>query len=152
MAEYMCDFETTTDPKDCRVWAACACDVESNAIVHLSNSIDTFMEWCGGFKKTAKLYFHNLKFDGEFILSWLFRNGFTYSESPKKMPARTFNTLVSDMGQFYKMTIQFAAKKKVEIFDSLKKLPFKVAKIAKDFGLEMTKGEIDYSLTRPVGW
>ena len=152
MAEYMCDFETTTDPADCRVWAACACDVETNAIVHLSNRIDSFMEWCGGFKKTAKLYFHNLKFDGEFILSWLFRNGFTYVESPKKMPARSFNTLVSDMGQFYKMTIQFAAKKKVEIFDSLKKLPFKVAKIAKDFGLEMTKGDIDYSLKRPEGW
>ena len=38
------DFETTTDPRDCRVWASCMYDIEDKKIVHLSNNIDDFME------------------------------------------------------------------------------------------------------------
>lgn len=151
---YMCDFETTTDPEDCRVWAACGVDVTSGDIAHLSNSIDTFMEWCA--ESSKRLYFHNLAFDGEFIISWLFNHGFAWVDnSTKATPEGAFQTLISDMGQFYKITICFMRKGKklvkVEIFDSLKKLPFRVAKIAKDFGLEMEKGEIDYSSYREPG-
>ena len=28
------DFETTTDPMDCRVWASCMYDIEDKKIVH----------------------------------------------------------------------------------------------------------------------
>jgi hypothetical protein len=37
------------------------------------------------------------------------------------------------------------------IYDSLKKLPFPVKKIAKDFKLPIMKGDIDYHAERPVG-
>jgi hypothetical protein len=37
------------------------------------------------------------------------------------------------------------------IYDSLKKLPFKVKDIAKSFKLDLRKGEIDYDAPRPVG-
>lgn len=152
---YMCDFETTTDPADCRVWAACGVDITTGDIVHLSNNIDSFMDWMQ--ESSKKLYFHNLAFDGEFILSWLFNHGFTWCDnSMKATPEGQFQTLISDMGQFYKITICFYRKgKKViraEIFDSLKKLPFKVSKIAKDFGLPMEKGEIDYTKYREKGY
>lgn len=156
MAVYMCDFETTTREDDCRVWAACAVDIMEGTVAHLSNNLDSFIEWAST-GKSKTLYFHNLRFDGEFILSWLFFHGFEHVENNvKKLEKGQFQTLISDMGQFFKLTIMFDRKKKsvvkVEIYDSLKKLPFKVAKIAKDFGLEKGKGEIDYTLDRAIGY
>ena len=64
------DFETTTVVEDCRVWASCIYDIEEKKIAHLSNNIDDFMEVLRQSSKSLELmvYFHNLKFDGEFIL------------------------------------------------------------------------------------
>ena len=144
------DFETTVDPNDVRVWAACAVDIETLETVHISNSIEAFFEWLKD--KNTKAYFHNLKFDGEFILSYLLRNGYRHSES--KEP-KTFDTLISDDGMFYSITVIFDKQnkkyKKVTFYDSLKKLPFKVATISKAFHLEDEKLEIDYKAPRPIG-
>ena len=144
------DFETTTDPNDCRVWAACAVDIESLKTVHISNSIDAFFEWLQD--KNTVCYFHNLKFDGEFILSYLLRNGYRYSDTREP---KTFDTLISDTGQWYCVTVIFEKQKKkykkVTFYDSLKKLPFKVATISKAFNLEDEKLEIDYKAYRAPG-
>lgn len=153
---FMADFETTTDPNDCRVWAACAVSMDNGSTAHLSNNIDSFMEWLIKEGSTV-LYFHNLKFDGEFILSWLFNNGYKHVGNDKRaVPAGCFQTLIDDMGQFYKISICFERKgkrlKKAEIYDSLKKLPDKAARIAKDYGLPVAKGKIDYTANRPVGY
>jgi hypothetical protein len=60
------------------------------------------------------------------------------------------------MGQWYMIDICYGykGKKKLHtvIYDSLKKLPFPVKKIAKDFKLTVLKGDIDYHLERPIGW
>lgn len=145
-----CDFETTTDPNDVRVWASCAVDIDTLETVHLSNNIESLFEFLQN--KNTVCYFHNLKFDGEFILSYLLRNGYKYSDNKKP---KTFFTLISDDGQFYSITVIFdkANKKykKVVFYDSLKKLPFKVAVIAKTFNLPMAKGEIDYTAPRKIG-
>lgn len=144
------DFETTVDPNDCRVWAACAVDIESLETVHISNSIDAFFDWLQD--KNTVCYFHNLKFDGEFILSYLLRNGYRYSDTREP---KTFDTLISDTGQWYSVTVIFDKKnkkyKKVTFYDSLKKLPFKVATISKAFNLEDEKLEIDYKAYRAPG-
>lgn len=156
----MCDFETTTDPDDLRVWAACAVNIDSLAVEYLDNDLDGFMEWLAN--KNTVCYFHNLKFDGEFILSWLLRNGYTYARKEDDqgnrlpMQSKTFSCLITDNGLFYSIEVCFQridAKKqqKVVFYDSLKKLPFPVAKIAKAFDLPMSKGEIDYDAPRPVG-
>ncbi len=144
------DFETTTNPEDCRVWAAGAVDIETLETVHVSNSIDTFMAWLSN--KNTVCYFHNLKFDGEFILSWLLRNGFTYSG---RLETKTFKSLITAGGLFYSITVCFQKQnkkyKKVIFYDSLKKLPFKVETIAKAFELKFRKLSIDYDAPRPVG-
>ena len=144
------DFETTTDPNDCRVWAACAVDIETLETVFIGNTIDAFFEWLR--PNNTVCYFHNLKFDGEFILSYLLRNGYKYSDSRE---ANTFDTLISDTGQWYSVTVIFAKKnkkyQKVTFYDSLKKLPFKVSQIAKAFKLPDEKLVIDYTAPRPVG-
>ena len=74
-----CDFETTTDPLDVRVWASCAVDIETLETAFIGNSIDSFFEWLSD--KNTVCYFHNLKFDGEFILSYLLTHGYKYSDS-----------------------------------------------------------------------
>jgi hypothetical protein len=149
--KFSCDFETTTDPEDCRVWAYGWMEVGKETNYKIGNSMDEFMQWV--VKVQADLFFHNQKFDGSFIVNWLFKNGYTYSEDGEP---NTFKTVISNMGSWYIIDISFGykGKKKLHtvIYDSLKKLPFPVKKIAKDFKLELKKGEIDYHKPRPVGY
>lgn len=144
------DFETTTDKTDVRVWAVCAVDIDSLETVHIGNSIHNFFLWLAD--KNTTCYFHNLKFDGEFILHYLLTHGYKYDDSHNP---GTFETLITDDGIFYSITVYFAREnkkyKKVVFYDSLKKLPFKVSVISKAFELEDSKLEIDYSAPRPVG-
>lgn len=152
--KYSCDFETTTKEDDCRVWAYGWMEIGNKKNYKIGNSLDEFMQWVE--KVKANLYFHNLRFDGEFIVNWLLKNGFEYSEEPRE---KTFNTVISNMGQWYIVDICYGYTKTKQpkklhtiIYDSLKKLPFPVKKIAKDFNLPIQKGDIDYHLERPPGW
>lgn len=144
------DFETTVTPNDLRVWAACAVDIETLETVHLGNSIHGFFEWLKD--KNTKCYMHNLKFDGEWLLSYLLLHGYKYSKTPTE---KTFDALITDTGLFYQITVIFEKKnkkyKKVVFYDSLKKLPFKVSVISKAFELPDEKLEIDYKAPRPIG-
>ena len=153
------DFETTTDPEDLRVWASCCVDIDSLDVVHLSNDIESFFKYLED--KNTKCYFHNLKFDGEFILAYLARNGYKYVPGKADgrrvaLQSKEYTTLITNTGLFYSIEVMFdrvdkTHHKKVTFLDSLKKLPFKVATIAKAFELEMSKGDIDYKAHRPKG-
>jgi len=148
------DFETTVDELDCRVWAWGVCEVGNPKYFQYGNDIDGFMRYMET-SNNSSFYFHNLKFDGEFILCWLFENGFKHITDRKFADTKTFTTLISDKGQFYSMKIYFEKKGKntnsVTIYDSLKILPFSVSQIAKGFNLPIRKLEIDYKEYRPVG-
>ena len=148
------DFETTTNPNDCRVWAFGMCDIENTDTFLYGNNIDDFIKWCK-LNKNQTLYFHNLKFDGEFILHWLFDNGYRHITDKRHAKNKTFTTLISSQNQFYSMTIYFEVdgknKNKVTIYDSLKILPFTVETIAKAFNLEISKLTIDYKQHREKG-
>lgn len=151
---FSADFETTTTPDDCRVWAWGACEVSKNPCeYHMGNDIEGFMKWCFE-QKNPCLYFHNAKFDTDFIINWLFRNGYEWVESTKGMIDKQFTTLISDDGKFYTMHIcnEIVPKRNViEIRDSQKLLNMSVAKIAKTFKLPDSKLEIDYNEFRGVG-
>ena len=154
---YTADFETTTDLEDCRVWAWALCNVNNTDEFVFGNSVQTLMDWCSK-KRNLTLYFHNLKFDGEFILQWLLHNGFTEiieNGGKAAFTAKSFKTLISDMGQFYSIEICFSRNKselyKVKILDSLKLLPFSIDQMAKTFGLPISKLEIDYRAKREIG-
>lgn len=154
MDRYVSDFETTTDENDCRVWAYALCDIETQKVT-IGTNLDAYMKVLQELKNSTQ-YFHNLKFDGEFILVWLFENGYTWVKDKKEMVDKTFTTLISDKGAFYSIEIVFSKKsnhvKKVKILDSLKLLPFSVAELARGFHLKITKGEIDYRKHRPLGY
>lgn len=149
--DYVADFETTTDPADCRVWAWGLVPIENPSYdsVEIGNNIESFIERIQ--KHNATVYFHNLKFDGHFLLDWLLNNGFTHVASDDRFVERTFKSLISDMGKFFSITVKWENGHTVEFRDSLKKLPMGVKRIAQAFKLEMGKGEIDYEAYRPIG-
>lgn len=141
--EWAADFETTTDPDDCRVWAwGCARVGDAEETFSYGNSIEGFLEFVRAHK--GRYWFHNLSFDGKFIVDYLLREG--YSHVNKKPGKREFALLVSNMGKWYSMEfdgVQFA--------DSLKKITMSVAKMAVTYHLDYTKGEIDYTEQREPG-
>ena len=148
MKSFVADFETTTDPNNCYVWAYAICEVGNTEDVIIGTSIDDFMQWCKDSKENHKVFFHNLKFDGQFIMQWLFHNGYVHTTDPYEKESNTFNTLISDKGLYYQIEVIFNRKgKKVNkiIFqDSLKLIPLSVDAIAKSFKMEMNKLELDY--------
>lgn len=152
------DFETTTDKKDCRVWAFSACSIENPSDFRYGKSIDEFFDFIKSYDASnLKVWFHNLKFDGFFIIDYLFRQGFSIISSKKEKKDNTFSCLISDMGQYYSITVYFKVWKKrvhkVTFYDSLKIFPnFSVEKIAEGFNLPIRKLEIDYKKKRPVGY
>ena len=152
---YTADFETTTDINDCRVWAYAICEVGNPDNFIYGNSIEDFMKILANNESNDKYYFHNLKFDGEFIFSYILNQGFEYVPSKKERKSKSFSCIISDTGQFYQIEIYFKVTKKhtnkVTILDSLKLLNFSVDKIAKDFKLPINKLSIDYKAKREVG-
>lgn len=151
---YTADFETTTDPLDCRVWAYGICEIGNPDNFIYGNNINDFMIWCKD-QGNVTTYFHNLKFDGEFILYWLFENGFKFVEKTNELDTKTFTTLISDKGQFYSIEICFNRKGKYKqktiIYDSLKIIPFSVSVVAKGFNLPLSKLSINYDDYREIG-
>ena len=149
------DFETTTDVDDCRVWAWALCEIGNVDNFLYGNSIDSLMELLFNLDSKITVYFHNLKFDGEFILYWLFKNGYTFNSERKYLNEKEFTTLISDRGVFYTIEICYyksdTKRKTLKILDSLKILPFSIAEIAKAFSLPISKLEIDYKEKREIG-
>lgn len=96
---YTADFETTTREDDCRVWAWGTCEIGKPDNFVYGNDIEGFFKLCKELNNPS-MYFHNLKFDGHFILDWLLNNGFEWVKDKKDAEHNTFSTLISDMGMF----------------------------------------------------
>ena len=74
MGSFVADFETTTNIDDCRVWAFAICEVGNKEDVIIGTTIDDFMEWNIKRKENDTVFFHNLKFDSQLKMNWLFKN------------------------------------------------------------------------------
>ena len=164
MSYYVADFETNTltlqqekllldgvkKAKDFKThawgWGITEMGNVSDKDIFIDNSIHKFMSFVFRIPDNPKIYFHNLKFDGHFIISWLLNNGFKNYQDRFHIPPKTFSTLISDMGQFYSITVTLGRKRgryhKVTFIDSLKKLPFSVDRIAKAFNLDFKKLDV----------
>lgn len=167
----MADFETTTYEgiTKTEVWASALVDLESPTekdSVIIDNSLDNFM-WFVLLKihDDSTIYFHNLKFDGMFIMSWLKNHKDKFKEFSvtidghkhlrKKNELRWNNGgyylySVSDKGQWYSITIKYRGRL-ITFLDSLKLLPFSVKDIGKAFKTKFQKTSIDYEGHRASG-
>ena len=153
MKRFTADFETSTwIPDETYVWAWSLCSIENPDRVDVGNSIESFFERIKK-ENNPYIYFHNLKFDGEFILFYLLKNNFEWVESREKR-TKTFSTLISDMGLFYSIEVYFEVGKKVKkvtFIDSLKIINQTVESMPKTFKIEENKLELDYNLPREKG-
>lgn len=145
---YVADFETTTNINDCRVWAYAICDVKTLDIVKIGTTIEDFFEWCKKQPDNPKVYFHNLKFDSQFLIYYMFHNGFKHVLS-KDRASNTFTTVINAKGFYYAVESIYYLKgkkvKKTTFLDSMKLIPMSVEKIADAFHLPYKKLKIDYS-------
>ncbi len=149
---YACDFETTVYEGQERtdVWSAAYAKLFSDEEGVIMHSIDEFIEWLFSLNNPI-LYFHNLKFDGEFIQYWLLKHGFSFvHEKGNKLYNKEFNSVISDMGVWYSLTIKYKGKV-YEIRDSLKLLPFSLKRIGEAFCKKHKKLEMEYEGYRYPG-
>lgn len=149
MRTYVADFETTTDPADCRVWAWSICNIatlESDFGIFIS----TFLSELEGLSP-ARVYFHNLAFDASFLMDYLERSGWRWVDGTSELEPYCYSTVISDMNQVYSVALRFADGSTVKLYDSLKLIPMPVRSVAKAFGLPEGKGELDYEAYREPG-
>lgn len=143
---YVADFETKgekfyNENGYTEVWLYSICD-SNGEIVGRGTNIEGFIKHIKR-NDNRLYYFHNLKFDGNFIIDWLLKNGFEFHEKLTKED-RGFSALIDDMGAYYSITIKFRKNHQVYIYDSYKLIPMSVKDIPKKFGLEEEKEHIDY--------
>lgn len=152
---YVCDFETNNNENDCRVWLTGIYCIDLDHFMWVKD-LSEFMSWLFvNANKGDNFYFHNLGFDGDFIINWLLKHEFKHEEIPKYLDDHKFTTLISNKNIFYTITIcinRGKEKLKINIKNSLCLLPFSVKELSKSFDLEETKGEIEYNKYRPVGY
>lgn len=148
---WSCDYETNNNPDNCHVWCWGMQEVYTDEI-RLGTNIKEFIDYVVSVRNSKCIYyFHNLSFDGEFILLELFRRGYNHT-TDRKLKENQFGTLISDMGQWYSIKLCYGRNLVCEFRDSLKILPFSVKDMAKSFGMQESKGKIDYNLDRPIGY
>lgn len=159
---YVADFETTVYKGQTRtdVWAAGLLSFAPEAKPQIFTSIEDFMNKLIKQRRNACLYFHNLKFDGSFILCYLM-DQLGYIEafdvdaeemaSRKAMPRKSFSHCISDKGQWYSILIKTGQGNYIQIHDSYKLLPFSLDKIGKSFKTKHQKLSINYTGYRKVG-
>jgi hypothetical protein len=161
----MCDFETSVyeGQKSTEVWAAAAVELGTED-VKVMHSIDDLFNYFIELKCHIIAYFHNLKFDGSFWLSYLlidkkFKQAYdqigdkSYEiewQQEKYMSNNSFKYSISDRGQFYSIIIK-VKNHFIEIRDSLKLLPFSVKRIGESFKTKHKKLEMEYKGFRYAG-
>lgn len=162
----MGDFETTVYKGQVKteVWASASVELFTDD-VKIFHSIGEQFDYFKSLKENIIVYYHNLKFDGAFWLSYLMVDlGFKQAseqldaENPfkvrwlqeKEMLNNTFKYSISDRGQWYTIIIKVGGHF-IEIRDSLKLLPFSVKRIGESFGTKHKKLDMEYTGFRYAG-
>lgn len=164
MGVYVADFETTVyeGQTHTEVWAASMVEIDTEN-VQIFHSIGEWWRNVTLLGENSTIYFHNLKFDGEFILSFLLKNlhykqafeqtdenGSGYFLKNKEMKSKTLKYVISELGQWYSIIVKVNGIF-ITIQDSLKLLPFSVSEIGKAFKTKHQKLEMEYTGHRYAG-
>lgn len=161
----MCDFETTVykGQEYTEVWASASVELYTED-VQIFHSIDEQFNYFLEQGCNIIAYYHNLKFDGSFWLSYLlidkhFKQAYDKTgeaenavvwKKDKFMDNNSFKYSISDKGMWYTIIIK-VNDHFIEIRDSLKLLPFSVKRIGNNFGTKHKKLDMDYEGLRYAG-
>lgn len=162
---FVSDFETTVykGQVNTEVWAAATVEMFTDD-VKIFHSIGELFRYFISLNCGVVSYFHNLKFDGNFWLYYLMVDlGFKQAikkigeneldivfQDKKEMQNNTFKYSISNMGQWYAITIK-VKNHFIELRDSLKLLPFSVKEIGKGFKTAHQKLDMEYEGVRYAG-
>lgn len=153
---YACDFETTTESystTETKVWSFCYDEI-GKYNPEILGSIEDFYNFAIDPEKGVSkvCYFHNLKFDGMFILDYLLRvrqfktiiNPDTGTmEKPKNLLNGEMVYIIDEMGKWF--YVAFKDKNVLcECRDSLKILPFTLKQIGEAFCKTYKKSTMEY--------
>ena len=141
---YCADFETTSFEQykvegqtKVYLWKLMGVDDDTDVMgIDMESFISTIAEL-----GDCIIYFHNLSFDGEFILWWLLENGYEYSDDYKE---KTFCSIIDDTGSIYGITIQ-PNKNVIDIRCSYKLFPKSIKDIGEMVGIEKLNETHDYN-------
>ena len=163
MRIYASDLETTVyeDQTHTEAWASALVSLDSDNPLVFHSLIDT-LDYLDQQNEDATLYYHNLKFDGNFWLSFLINDmKFTQgieSLSPTELRIKEVKELknneviynISSMGQWYVITFRYN-NHIYTLKDSLKLLPFTLKEIGIAFKTKHQKLEMEYEGYRYSG-
>lgn len=154
---WACDFETTVwseemikktghEQDTTEVWAAADVALyDKSETVTISHSVRDFLNRFLRMRGNNVLFFHNLSFDGSFIIDFLLREGYVHTTvKDSDMHSREFKTSISQMGQWYYIKIKWNHTL-LEIRNSLKLMPSSLASIGKSFGTKHQKLTMEYT-------
>lgn len=132
------------------VWVAEYSRIETTTIHQHGNIKDFLTELSKGSSKVV--YFHNLKFDGHFILHYYLAKRYKVVEFAKE--EGEISSIYSEQGAIYNIRVPFKDSKgrtrTITFLDSFKLFPYSLSKIAKQFNFEVQKGELNHDIYRPV--
>lgn len=156
---FAADFETTVYKGQTytEVWAAACSELWSDDVVNVFHSIEEQFEYFVSLKCNIVAYYHNLKFDGSFWLSYfLIERGFKQAleadrfVKPSELKNNQFVYSISGVGMWYSITVK-VHDKLIEFRDSYKLLPFSLKRIGKSFKTKHQKLEMEYKGFRYAG-
>lgn len=164
------DFETcfTNEQKEnVRVWAWGYLDYITGEYKE-GNNIDSYLAKILDDKYVYDIGFHNLRFDGNFIIPQLFKRGYKYIPNNEFMDKWSngddmtglFTHNITVMGQWFSITVAKKLKATsttpafIHFWDTQKLFPMKLADIGRQYNTGVQKIKEDkefYERIRPVG-
>ena len=163
---FAADFETTVYEGQAytEVWSAAIAEINGPDDVQVFHSIDDFFNYLFTLSGNLIVYYHNLKFDGSFLLNYIIHDlKFTLSADQigdefyqikfhreNEMKSHEYRYIILDRGQWYNIEVQ-KGRLHIEFRDSLKLMPFTLADVGKAFDTRHRKLEMDYTGFRYAG-
>ena len=142
---YVADFETiTTEPTRVWAWGFCRCGNLKNNKVVIGNTIHSFLNYVFNIKRSCAIYFHNLSFDGYFILYHLIDYNFKLVKTYKPKNNREYTELIDENGEIYSISIKMNGRI-FNFYDSFKIFSNSLNNLSKSFNLKNKKLNLDYS-------
>ena len=146
----MCEKRGVCEQTDTEVWSAAYARLYSEE-VGVFHSIEDFIDFIFSLKSNVICWFHNLRFDGSFIIDYILRNGWKYNNAkPREMLSKEFKALISAQNRWYSLTLK-KGKNIIEFRDSVKLLPFTLKQIGESFKTKHRKLDMEYVGNRYAG-
>lgn len=163
----VCDLETTTydenDPKSVadyishmgslkitRAYSIAVCPVNAtkDEDVTIYGELTNFLIDLDSSDTSKKVFIHNLKFDGEFIIGSMFGIGKSFGSKGENgfgsKGENSFNAVKNDVGEVYKIEFVNFKRKKIEILDSAKILRMSLRKMTDSFNVPHKKTDMEF--------